>query len=60
MKKPVYDEDADIDLPDPVDEDVGSGEDVDDQTDLDEDECAAVAAVIGFDPRTVEKADDET
>lgn len=60
MKKPVYDEDADIDLPDPVDEDVGSEEDVDDQADLDEDECAAVEAVIGFDPRTVEKADDET
>lgn len=59
VKKPVYDTEADIELPAPRVESERGDLEVDDEEDLDEEECAAVKAVIGFDPRELEDTRDQ-
>lgn len=57
MKRKLYDLDADVEFPDPMEE-TEAGEEVDTVDELDEDECEAVAAVLGFDPRELEDEDE--
>ena len=57
-KQAVYSLDADVYLPEAAD--IETGEEVDTVDELDQEECEAVEAIIGFDPRTIKDEDEET
>ena len=56
-KQAVYSLDADVYLPEAAD--IETGEEVDTVDELDQEECEAVEAILGFDPRTIEDENED-